>query len=140
MNVDLQINAVAFEEMHNVSKDKFAFYTYIKVAKGTSEIELQRMLQSTSDITYNNEKQDEYLLTEAVPLTGIHYLQNHAVDTPKGNITFVYIFIGLAILLTIIVLVNITNLSTLKAVDRIKPMAINKVLGANKTHIAVMFF
>ncbi|RYG02932.1 MAG: ABC transporter permease, partial [Chitinophagaceae bacterium] len=57
----------------------------------------------------------------------------------KGNLSNVYIFSGVAILLLVIACVNFINLSTARSVTRLRETAVMKVLGASKGMVISKF-
>jgi len=57
----------------------------------------------------------------------------------KGNIRDVYIFSGVAILLLLIACINFINLTTARAIKRVREVGIRKVLGAGKKELVVQF-
>lgn len=51
---------------------------------------------------------------------------------PNGDITYLYIFSAIAIIILILACVNYTNLATAQAIKRAKEIGIRKVIGAEK--------
>ncbi len=74
------------------------------------------------------------------PLTDIH-LQSNLIQEmgPNSSIIYIYIFIGVEVLILLIACVNFINLFTTHALKRIKEVGIRKILGADKgtTGIAI---
>ena len=69
----------------------------------------------------------------ATPLTDIHLYTNFSSElTPQGDITYVYIFSTIALLILLIACINYTNLATARAVKRAREVGIRKVSGANR--------
>ena len=67
---------------------------------------------------------------EAEKLTDVHFSKGKLGDEAKGSRQFMTIFSWLAILILLIALLNYINLSTAKAVERAKEVAVRKVVGA----------
>jgi putative ABC transport system permease protein len=74
------------------------------------------------------------------PLLSIHLYSNLGGEfEPNGDITNVYIFSAIAILILLIACINYMNLSTAKYMNRLREVGIRKVLGANRRHIIYQF-
>lgn len=74
------------------------------------------------------------------PLSDIHLrsdLENEIETT--GDIKKVYLFITIGILILFLASINYTNLATAQAVHRAKEVGIKKVVGANKSQLALQF-
>lgn len=73
-------------------------------------------------------------------LTDIHLLSTTKYELEaNGDIHYVYIFGGLAVLIILLACVNFTNLSTANATKRSKEIGIRKVLGSAKQQLIVQF-
>ncbi|HVV53991.1 MAG TPA: ABC transporter permease, partial [Mucilaginibacter sp.] len=93
---------------------------------------------------------DKYLKTdlaninyrlELQPLTSIHLHSNLQFDTgSNGNITYIYVFIIVALLILSIAVINYVNLTTARSVVRIKEIGIRKVIGSDRKQLMLMFF
>ena len=73
-------------------------------------------------------------------LTDIH-LHSHLVgeiDT-NGNITYVYVFAGVALFILLIACFNFTNLTTARSLTRAKEVGLRKVVGADKKQLLFQF-
>ena len=57
----------------------------------------------------------------------------------KGSYSTIYIFSGVAILLLIIACVNFINLSTARAIQRLKETGVRKILGAGRRQLIFQF-
>jgi putative ABC transport system permease protein len=75
------------------------------------------------------------------PLTSIHlhsHLQFELGD--NGNITYVYVFSIVALLILAIAVINYVNLTTARSAARIKEIGIRKVIGSGRRQLMYMFF
>ena len=70
------------------------------------------------------------------PLTQVH-LYSKAAAT--GNVKYLYVFGGLALLLLVIACINFTNLFTAKSIERSLEIGLRKVLGAARGNIFIQF-
>lgn len=57
----------------------------------------------------------------------------------NGNITYVYLFFALAIIILLIACINFTNLTTARSQARAKEVGMRKTLGAGKKQLAFQF-
>ena len=76
---------------------------------------------------------------QAEKLTDVHFSKGKIEDTPKGNRPFLTVFSVLAVFILVIALLNYINLSTAKAVERAKEVAVRKVIGAQPGRLIRMF-
>jgi len=74
------------------------------------------------------------------PITDIH-LQSNLIQEmgPNSSIIYIYIFIGVEVLILLIACVNFINLFTTQALKRIKEIGIRKILGAGKGQLVLQF-
>jgi putative ABC transport system permease protein len=78
---------------------------------------------------------------ELQPLTSIHLHSNLDYELgANGNITYVYVFSAVALLILAIALINYINLTTARSSIRIKEIGIRKVIGSSKGQLMTMFF
>lgn len=68
-----------------------------------------------------------------IPLTDIHLIQH-------GNITYVYLFSGIAVLILFIACINYMNLATARAMSRAREVGMRKVLGAFRKQLIGQFY
>ena len=133
-NVDLPLEGLLIQDYSGVYRDAFAFITYVK--SGIESIQLTQTLATLSDQLYDKEEfNGDDILLEPVALRGLHFQESIMGDMPKGNKTYTYLALSTAIILVIIVLINISNLSIIRAMDAIKLNGIRKILGARNVHI-----
>lgn len=74
------------------------------------------------------------------PLTSIHLHSHLSMELEKnGNISYVYIFGIIALLILGIACVNFINLTTAAYLKRTKEVGVRKVMGASKTQLRMQF-
>jgi putative ABC transport system permease protein len=77
---------------------------------------------------------------EFQPIKDVYLHSDFAAEqTVKGSYKNIFIFSGVALMLLLIACVNFINLSTAKAIERIKETGIRKVLGANRSQLVFQF-
>ncbi|MEO3408475.1 ABC transporter permease [Mucilaginibacter sp. CAU 1740] len=78
---------------------------------------------------------------ELQPLTSIHLHSNLDYELgSNGNITYVYVFGVVALLILAIAVINYVNLTTARSSIRIKEIGVRKVIGSSKKQLVTMFF
>ena len=79
----------------------------------------------------------EYTL---MPLTDIHLYSDLTAELgPNSDITYVYLFAAVALLILVIACINFMNLSTARSVNRAKEVGVRKVLGSLRSHLVRQF-
>ncbi len=75
------------------------------------------------------------------PLRSIHLKSNLDYEiSSNGDVTYIYIFAVIAILILVITVINFTNLSTARYSMRAKEIGIRKAIGADKSELIQQFF
>jgi putative ABC transport system permease protein len=74
------------------------------------------------------------------PLSGIHFHQEYGGTGRKASLPVLYTLIAVAGFILILAIVNFVNLSTAQSMQRAREIGVRKVLGGNKSGIAVQFF
>jgi putative ABC transport system permease protein len=78
---------------------------------------------------------------ELQPLTSIHLNSNLDYELgSNGNITYVYVFSVVALLILAIAVINYINLTTARSSIRIREIGVRKVIGSSKKQLIMMFF
>lgn len=78
---------------------------------------------------------------ELQPLTSIHLHSDLLYEEgSNGNITYVYVFSIVALLILGIAVINYVNLTTARSSVRIKEIGIRKVIGSGRQQLMMMFF
>ena len=74
------------------------------------------------------------------PLRKIHlYSDLRAEFEPNGDITYVYLFIAIALFILVIASINFMNLSTARSANRAREVGVRKVLGSLRSHLIRQF-
>ncbi len=125
---------------HGVNWQSFGnCYTYLLLQKNTSDADLGKRL---NDLLEQNAGKSMSAFIKLYPqkLTDI-YLHSEVFGElgPKGNITYIYLFSTVAVLILIIACFNFVNLSTSRSIHRAKEVGVKKVLGANRFNLAKQF-
>ncbi len=74
------------------------------------------------------------------PLSAIHLYASDVVgNESNSDISYLYIFAGIALLILLIANINFINLSIAQSIGKIKEVGIRKILGAEKKQIVIGF-
>ncbi len=129
-------------------------YNYVMVRPGVTREKLQKEVDATINNYLGKELQDQmhaslkdltskgnHFIYHATPLTDIHLHSDKSYEIEaNGDITYVYIFSVIAILILLIACVNFMNLSTASSANRAKEVGIRKVAGSLRSHLITPFF
>ncbi|MDB5142929.1 MAG: FtsX-like permease family protein [Mucilaginibacter sp.] len=105
---------------------------YKKIEAGSATFYNKYLKTDLANIHYRMELQ---------PITSIH-LHSH-LDYEmgnNGNVTYVYVFSIVALLILSIAVINYVNLTTARSSVRIKEIGIRKVIGSGRKQLMLMFF
>lgn len=117
--------------------NSFAHTTYVLLSKGANYQEVSKKIANT--ISQN--QKDAKITISLQPITKIHlYSQNIWGIGGTGDITQVYIFSIIAMLILLLACINFINLSTARAGNRAKEVGMRKVVGARRKEIVNQFF
>lgn len=129
------------------------WYTYVKLKEGANfnafeaemkrnfmkkiEPDIERFLKITVEEFFEQGNAFEYQLQ---PLKDIHLYSKQDFEIQQnGNITYIYVFIGIAILVILIAGINFMNLSTARSGKRAKEVGVRKVTGASRKMLIIQF-
>ena len=77
---------------------------------------------------------------EVQPLLDIHLKSDLLGEfEPNFNITYIYLFIAVALFILVIACINFMNLSTARSANRAKEVGIRKVMGSYRSHLIRQF-
>lgn len=94
----------------------------------TPDVRKEARLEGSSYLKYNLQ-----------PLTKVHLYSSLAGFEPNGSITYIYMFLVIALLILIIACANYTNLATAQSAGRSGEIGMRKVMGASKKQVFIQF-
>ena len=94
----------------------------------TPEVRTEARLEGNNYLTYHPE-----------PLKTVHLSSSLAGFEPNGNMTYIYMFSVIALLILVIASANYTNLATAQSTGRGNEIGMRKVLGASKKQVFFQF-
>ena len=129
------------------------FYVYVKLREGVDyndfkekmsanfmkkiEPQVEQMLKVNIAEFKKQGNNFEYQLQK---LTDIHLYSHKDMEIQQnGNIMYIYVFIGIALLVILIAGINFMNLSTARSGKRAKEVGVRKVSGASRPMLIVQF-
>ena len=129
------------------------FNTYVKLKEGVNvedfevemkanftkkiEPDVERFLKITVEEFLKQGNSYEYQIQT---LQSIHlHSQKQWEIRQNGNIMYVYVFVGIALLVILIAGINFMNLSTARSGKRAKEVGVRKVIGASRKMLIVQF-
>lgn len=119
------------------------FHTYIKLKPGTDANQLETKLKDFAErhAWAETKPRGSYYIPHLMLLERIHL---HAYDQQwdiavRGNAQTVYILSATAIFILVIAVLNFINLSTARAVNRVKEVGVRKVMGAFRIQLIYQF-
>jgi len=114
-------------------------YTYLFVKENASVEDLKFKIHGLLEKN-TNESFAKVITFDLLKLTDIHMKSKAIVDlAPRGNMTYVYVFSSVAVLVLLIACFNFMNLSTARSLRRMKEVGMRKVLGAKRLQIIKQF-
>ena len=143
---------ISDNEINNVWINN-SWNTYVKLKKGASfdafekqmkanflkkiEPDVERFLKISVEEFQKQGNSFEYQL---MPIKDIHLYSHKDFEIQQnGNIMYIYVFLGIAILVIIIAGINFMNLSTARSGKRAKEVGVRKVSGASRKMLIIQF-
>ena len=148
---DIQFDAlINYETLYSVENKPVADFirtnwlfnpneTYVLLRPGQDIAPIGTALQQLSK-KYGDERVQKAYYLSLQPLSELHL---HASDvegnSSTNNITYIYIFSGIALLILLIANINFINLSNAQSLNRIAEVGIRKVSGAGSRQLLLQF-
>jgi putative ABC transport system permease protein len=119
------------------------FHTYIKLKPGTDAAQLEAKLKGFAERNAwpTTKGNGSYYIPHLMAIKDVHLkASNQVYDIAvKGNEQTVYILLATAIFILVIAILNFINLSTARAVSRVKEVGVRKVVGAFRFQLIYQF-
>src|SRR6187397_1159658 len=116
-------------------------YLFVRDKRDISQLQQQIVaymkspeVRSEAGLQGNN-----YLTYHLEPLKTVHLRSSLASFEPNGNISYIYMFAIIALLILVIASANYTNLATAQSTGRGNEIGMRKVLGASKKQVFFQF-
>lgn len=118
------------------------YITYVEMHKADQLASLQKQFNDyMSGLPRENLRLsgNEYLRFDLQPVRQVHLHSELAGLEPNGSLVYVYVLLGIALLILIIAGVNYTNLATAQAAGRGVEVGVRKVMGAGRKQLLRQF-
>jgi len=136
-------SVVSLQTMGDLSKfwAFHMFHSYLLLNDHAAAGDLEKKFPAfVKKYIINNPQADGNQDIHLQPLTSIHLHSNMVGELgTNGDITYIYVFAGVAIFILLIACFNFTNLSTARSVMRAKEVGLRKVVGAEKRQLLGQF-
>lgn len=73
------------------------------------------------------------------PLADIHLNSTYKADLPTGNISYLYIFLAVALFILLLASINYMNMATARSARRAREVGVRKVVGAHRGQLILQF-
>jgi putative ABC transport system permease protein len=148
----LSLSTFPFARQENFRS--FSAFTYFKLKEGTDAKALESKIPVLVDKyaaaqiekelgksweDYKKEGNGYRYFLQALPAIHLDPINLEGQLKPSGNITSVYILIGVAALILLIACINFMNLSTARSAERAKEVGVRKVMGSFKQQLVSQF-
>jgi putative ABC transport system permease protein len=144
LNYFLSLDGYAFENPDRMKRWGWSqFHTYVKLKSAGDAAKLEAKLEDFArrHAWETTKKNGNYYIPHLMPIADVHlYAYDQLWDIAmRGNIQTVYILSGTAIFILVIAILNFINLSTARAVNRVKEVGVRKVMGAFRSQLIYQF-
>lgn len=136
---------LSMEEFNNGEAERMQrwtwhqFHTYVRLRENTDVTTLEKKLDDLV-VAHTPDERSKFtprlMRIDKVHLHAYDHLWDIAV---RGSIQTIYILLGTALFLILIAVLNFVNLSTARAVHRVREVGIRKVIGALRVHLVNQF-
>ena len=148
-NTALRIPMIAsFETLHQTHGEAIKQWnswgmitTFVRLQRGSDPKTVDEKITSLARLHLDEDEKEASYYLQPLDELYIHNAThgiNNGLDN-SGNITRLYIFSAVALLILLIAAINFINLSTAKIAGRLKEVGIRKTCGATRSHLIKQF-
>jgi putative ABC transport system permease protein len=117
----------------------FQDYTYLLLHKNAAPTLIENKIPEFLESHIGADEAKNYEL-RLQPLSEIYFHSDLSYELPPdGDLTLIYVFTGIALLILLIACINFINLSTARTAPRMKEVGVRKVLGAKRGQLIRQF-
>jgi putative ABC transport system permease protein len=126
---------------YNNSWGNGSMYTYVLLKNAADSKQIEASGETFFQKYIKHELGPIKFFLELQPLKDIHLHSNLSYELgTNGNVTYVYIFSIVALLILVIAIINYVNLTTARSSVRIKEIGVRRVVGSDRGQLVIMFF
>ncbi len=130
----------SFDNSYSTGWGEAGLYTYLLLKNGSDRAGLEAQSTHFFNKYLKSDLGDLKYQLELQPLTSIHLHSRLDYELGRnGNITYIYVFSIVALLILIIAVINYINLTTARSSTRIKEIGVRKVIGSGRRSLIAMF-
>ncbi|MBI3110438.1 MAG: ABC transporter permease [Ignavibacteriales bacterium] len=117
----------------------YNFYTYIKLRPGAEIASVEPKIQAL--FKANRPQSDNVFYAQALTgINGIHLASHLKWELePNSDRSYIYVFLTVALFVTVIAGINYVNLTTARSSSRAREVGMRKVVGAYRNELVVQF-
>ena len=126
-------------EFNKLRRDELSYHTYIRLVENASpEVLENKFPEFLERHKYNLEEWERQLFLQ--PLQDIHLHSHFKWElSPNRDIRYLYLLMGIALVILLIVCINYVNLSTFRFTQRAKEVGLRKALGSVQSQLIQQF-
>ncbi len=130
----------SFDSNYSTGWGEASLHTYLLLKNGSDKAGLESQSTHFFNKYLKSDLGDLKYQLELQPLTSIHLHSKLDYELGRnGNITYIYVFSIVALLILIIAVINYVNLTTARSSTRIKEIGVRKVIGSGRSSLIAMF-
>ena len=130
----------SFDKNYSTGWSEGNLYTYLLLADESDRVVLEAQSAHFYDKYLKPEQGDLKYHLEFQPLTSIYLHSKLSYELGRnGDISYIYVFSIVALLILIIAIINYVNLTTARSSMRVKEIGVRKVIGSGRTSLVIMF-
>lgn len=131
---DLIASFSSLPEANSVAWNRSGYHTYLLLSNGYQMNLLQSDIDREVSDYFGSNNSNPFLTV--IPFEDVYLKSPFSGEIiPGGDIRYVYIFSGIALLIVLIACINYMNLATARASDRAREVGMRKALGAYRSQL-----